>query len=269
VSKVIKTVAEKNPPKVASKPALLPLFLRPWKVPELVRLGRDNDGGYLVDKRSVISSEFMLGFGINDDWSFEKDFKKYVKVPIVAFDASMGLNVFFEKLRVALARGSRKSFYWSRVLLDYLIFFRGNNSHIKSFVGLNNKPNHISVKTISNTIIPATAKNVFFKIDIEGEEYEILDDLIVISDQICGLIIEFHRIDLHMENIESFVKRFPLKLCHVHCNNFTELDESSSPLFIEATFTKFDVEDTFVESLPNPSDQPNKLGVPDYSITFS
>ena len=49
------------------KSAVLPLFLRPKTISELVRLGRDNDGGYLVDKRSITASEIMLGFGIKDD----------------------------------------------------------------------------------------------------------------------------------------------------------------------------------------------------------
>jgi hypothetical protein len=54
----------------------------------------------------------------------------------------------------------------------------------------------------------------------------------------------------------------------MHCNNYGPLNESSTPLTIEATFTKFDVEDCFVENLPNPLDLPNKFGAEDYSITF-
>ena len=78
----IKNTSEKN--SITNNEAVLPLFLRPLKGAELVRMGRDNDGGYLVDKRSIISSEFLLSFGIYDDWSFEKDFKKFVNVPVVA-----------------------------------------------------------------------------------------------------------------------------------------------------------------------------------------
>jgi hypothetical protein len=65
---------------------MLPLFLRPLKGADLVRIDRDNDGRYLVDKRSIISAEFLLGFGMYDDWSFEKNFTLYVDVPVVVFD---------------------------------------------------------------------------------------------------------------------------------------------------------------------------------------
>jgi hypothetical protein len=260
--------SEDDLPPTAQNPAVLPLFLRPKKVAELVRLGRDNDGGYLVDKRSILSSEFLLGFGINDDWSFEKDFKKRIDVPVVAFDASVDHKYFLKKLRVALSRGSRKSVYWFRVLVDYLRFFKGQNKHIKKFIGKDENPYHVSVDTISKNIIPPEIKNVFFKIDIEGAEYQILDDLIIISDRISGLVIEFHQVDLHIEKIESFVENFPLNICHMHCNNYAPLTESSTPPSIEATFTKFEVDDSFVESLPSPMDQPNKPGIEDYSIKF-
>ena len=119
------------------KLAVLPLFLRPKTISELVRLGRDNDGGYLVDKRSITASEIMLGFGIKDDWSFEKDFQKCSDVPVVAFDASIGRLFFFRRLVKSVARANRDNFvHWFRIFSDYYSFFRGRNAHIKKFVGM-------------------------------------------------------------------------------------------------------------------------------------
>jgi hypothetical protein len=253
----------------ANKEAVLPLFLRPSKGANLVRIGRDNDGGYLVDKRSIISSEFLLGLGIYDDWSFEKDFTKLVDVPVVAFDASVGQSFFLKKLRVALSRGSRKSVYWFRTWVDYLRFFKGRNKHIKKFIGEDEKEQHVSVNTIVKEIVPSEVENVFFKIDIEGSEYQILDQLVAMSDRITGLVIEFHEVDIYIDKIKAFASKFSLNLCHIHCNNYSPLTESSTPPSIEATFTKFDLEDDYVESLPNPIDQPNKTGKEDYLISFS
>jgi hypothetical protein len=39
-------------------------------------LGQKNDGGYSIPKKSLENSKIILGFGLSDDWSFEKDFKK-------------------------------------------------------------------------------------------------------------------------------------------------------------------------------------------------
>jgi hypothetical protein len=252
----------------ANNEAVLPLFLRPIKGADLVRIGRDNDGGYLVDKRSIISSEFLLGLGIYDDWSFEKDFTKLVDVPVVAFDASVGQSFFLKKLRVALSRCSRKSLYWFRIWIDYLRFFKGRNKHIKKIIGKDEKDHHISIITIAKNIVPSNIENIFFKIDIEGSEYQVLDELVNISDRITGLVIEFHEVDIHIDKIKNFVSKFPLNLCHIHCNNYAPLPESSTPITIETTFTKFDVENDYVQDLPNPIDQPNKAGEEDYSISF-
>ena len=49
------------------------IFLPKFKT-SLIRVGKDNDGGYCVTKKSVINSDLLLSFGLYDDWSFEKDF---------------------------------------------------------------------------------------------------------------------------------------------------------------------------------------------------
>jgi hypothetical protein len=47
-----------------------------------------------------------------------------------------------------------------------------------------------------------------------------LDELIDNASLITGLAIEFHDVDLHMDRLQDFVSRFPLRLVHTHCNNF-------------------------------------------------
>ena len=50
--------------------------LNPIDVNDLIRLGRPNDGGYVVTKKILSISDGLLSYGINKDWSFEKDFWK-------------------------------------------------------------------------------------------------------------------------------------------------------------------------------------------------
>ena len=52
----------------------LPLIFRPEKESNFVRLGRNNDGGYIVPVDAAKDSNLLLSFGLDDDWSFEKDF---------------------------------------------------------------------------------------------------------------------------------------------------------------------------------------------------
>ena len=78
----------------AANTAVLPAFFRPRKVPSLVRLGRDFDGGYLIDSRCIGDSDCLVSIGINDDWSFEKDFSSLSQAPIIAIDAKTSRWLF-------------------------------------------------------------------------------------------------------------------------------------------------------------------------------
>ena len=47
----------------------LPITLKPKKNYDLARFGRDNDGGYLVSKKTILETELLISFGILDDTS--------------------------------------------------------------------------------------------------------------------------------------------------------------------------------------------------------
>lgn len=73
--------------------AILPLCLNFKSARNLIRVGRKNDGGYLVDADDIKRSKALVSFGINDDWSFEQDFVSMNDSPLWAFDASVGKKV--------------------------------------------------------------------------------------------------------------------------------------------------------------------------------
>ena len=64
----------------------LPISFKPKKNYKLIRLGRDNDGGYLVGSKTIKETKSLLSFGILDDCSFENDFKKKNSVEVFCFD---------------------------------------------------------------------------------------------------------------------------------------------------------------------------------------
>ena len=64
--------------------------------------------------------------------------------------------------------------------------------------------------------------SVFLKVDIEGDEYSLLNDIQRFEHSINSLIIEFHQIseNNNLKKILSFVKKLKLlKIIHVHGNN--------------------------------------------------
>ena len=50
--------------------------LRPIAYENLIRIGRSNDGGYVIPEKIFSICDGLLSYGINKDWSFEKDFWK-------------------------------------------------------------------------------------------------------------------------------------------------------------------------------------------------
>jgi len=68
---------------------ILPNIFRPKFDFDIIRLGTDFDGGYLVEKSSVINSKFLFSFGISTNWDFEKDFIKINNNKFLAYDGSV------------------------------------------------------------------------------------------------------------------------------------------------------------------------------------
>ena len=130
--------------------AIIDEFLKPGPVKSLVRLGRENDGGYLVDERSVSSAEILLSMGINDDWSFERDFRKANPCPIYAFDGTVSRKKFTKEVIRSIPRIDKPHIFFNnvRTLFEYNRFFTNSARHIEVLVGMDRPPGYASLKSI-------------------------------------------------------------------------------------------------------------------------
>ena len=78
----------------------LPKDLQPSLCRTLKRLGKDFDGGYVIDSRNIEISDRLIGLGMNDDWSFEEHFVNLHKIPTYIFDGTVGQSRFIKKAAV-------------------------------------------------------------------------------------------------------------------------------------------------------------------------
>ena len=251
--------------------SILPRFLQPNKIDTLERIGRNNDGGYVIDKKNISNSDVLIGLGMSDDWSFEENFNTINSVPTYIYDESVSLKKFLKKCLKYIVRFNKPKIFihWFKTSYNYIKFFKGNKFHCKKLVGIDAPPNYISLTTILNRLKNEDFSHVYLKIDIEGWEYRLLQDLIVNSDIIEGLVIEFHDVDLHLDRIENFIKKFPLSLVHTHCNNYSPLNSNNVPIAIECTFSCEKTGDQLAMNFPNQLDMPNNRMINEYSINFS
>jgi len=251
------------------KRGIIPSFMRCVECDDLVRLGRDNDGGYLVCDRDVMKTDLLIALGINNDWSFEEDFVGRRACPIVAYDGTIsGAQFLKSAIRRSLRIGRPRSWLarWS-TYFGYKRFFAGERKHIRKNVGLGYEASQVSMKRILGE---QSQRSVFLKIDIEGSEYEILEDLINEQARFTGMVIEFHDCDLHLDRIEAFIESVRMPIVNVHANNFEKLNGDALPRVLELSFSS-SVDpsvDSYVATLPHSLDMPNNPDEEEISLEF-
>ena len=220
-----------------------------------------------MSESDVTASDKLLSFGIYDDWSFEENFAKINDVPIVAFDASAGLKLLLKKARRRLASFKLfKALYFLGRAFSFTTFFTDKRIYISKFVGLDLPPIHISMEKVFEDL---SSKKLFLKMDIEGSEYRCLEAIIQNQEKICGLAIEFHDVDLHLDKINYFIKNINLTLIHVHANNSSPVTSSGIPLVLELTFSRNCASSPREPSLPHELDAPNDPRKPEILLSFS
>ena len=272
---------------------ILPNFLNPYKSEYLTRIGKANDGGYIVSIQDIESTKNLISLGISFDFSFEEKFlEKNKKINIRTYDGSVGFKYYFKKckyrIKLFISKPNRKNFLnvvdGLNSFFKFGIFFRFNLSnkikHVEKFVTSDislfkefemiygYKPKSIKFTDVfSNNLT-----NVFLSIDIEGGEYDLLDDICKFSKNLTGLNIEFHSVERNLEKIQTFIKKFDLLLVHTHINNFGPI-LNGIPSVIELSFSKTaeknkSEEYMFTNYLPIGLDQPNNSMGIDYLTTF-
>ncbi|MDR1256647.1 MAG: hypothetical protein LBJ86_02750 [Spirochaetaceae bacterium] len=240
----------------------------PVKLDDLIRLGREFDGGYVVSKRQIEKTDILLSFGINDDWSFEADFEKLKNIKILAYDYSVSEKRKHSEIRdyigcmlgyLLVLRRSKVKEYWRRIkdtiheincgnINDIKKYFQKKQGRffIAKYLGEHDDNTHISFDSIFGKIKDAGKLSVFIKMDIEGDEYKTLPCLLPYLDKINGLVAEFHGLNNPAEFEE--VSRLLLQkfyVAHIHANNFggcvTVASGKALPSLLEITFINKDL----------------------------
>ena len=246
----------------------LPKFFRPLYQTELIRIGRDNDGGYLIPKQSLNQTKLLYSFGLSDDWSFEEDFYNKTGAKIICYDHTINCKFFLQ----LLLRDFKNLFKYFK----YRAFFDGKNKiHEKKIISpigtFYASLKEDKIVDLNSILIDSSSNSFFFKIDIEGHEYRILDQLTKYAPCMTGLAIEFHDCDLNHYRIKNFIESFDLQLVHLHVNNWGFITPNRFPQALELTFSPKQFNKKIINEtnkFPISLDQPNNPLFQDYSIEF-
>ena len=210
-----------------------------------IRLGRNNDGGYVIADIPDNTYDLLLSGGVNDDSSFEDIFlDKYTNVECYAFDGTIN---------------------------------KSPSKHPKfNFINKNIGPNESNITTNLHDFLNSY-KNIFLKMDIEGHEIQWLES--VNEEQlrnISQIAIEFHKPYSVREDAIFNKLNKTHYLIHAHANNCSGVQEYNGikiPEGLELTYiNKKYVTSNNLElnkdKLPSDLDQKNSLNAKDIELNY-
>ena len=262
-------------------------YFRPFKT-ELVRVGPEGDCGYLIPRDVAKRTNSLYSIGISTNWEFEIEMAKLNRgLTISAFDRTSGWQVFGYLALRDLFRGDPselepQSFKvrinsarrFISLCLRFRFFFVGQRKFHRLWIrGEKVKSDEISFKqSLSNVF-----KNcpTMLKVDLEGGEYEFVDEFISqVSNNlelINCIILEVHDTKIRRNEFEKLVKGisqyFPV--VHIHGNNCAGVSADGLPEVLEITFANAG-KDHGSRNFPLVGkDFPNDSKFPDIEFSFA
>lgn len=230
-------------------------FMAPVVVPDLIRMGKDWDGGYIISASSVDDATGMLSFGVNNDWSFDQEWRHQKPHDrIHAYDGTISPGRFEPILQAS-----------------YQHFFGGQAEHFPVNVGVTSC---VGQSSLQDVMIRMNRDRVFLKMDIEGGEWQLTDAILAHAGQITGAVIEFHNThslrQLFCATIRRYQERF--HVIHIHPNTSCGYAQDNFPTVVELSFLNRDLwsgTDRRLECHIPELDQPNLPNTQDVALYWN
>ena len=251
--------------------------LQPYRIGEMVRVGDKEDGGYVIPNYFRDSRLTLISIGLGDNWSFENQGKGIFFDKFISVDHTVSIFSIFSRLLKRVSSREIKistTYYFFKLFINYLnTFFIKRNIHVRKKLVSESAKGHNDI-TLGECFSMTNGEKILLKIDIEGDEYQIIEDVSRYSKLVDLLIIEFHqteKMQIEFSKSVSLLKE-SFYLVHIHGNNFDYVSANGIPNVIECTFANRDVfkgEYEKIRNLPIPKiDYPCNPGIVDISLIF-
>jgi len=192
----------------------------PKAIQDPVRIGCANDGGYIIPQILLDHCDDLLSGGLGENWSFDRGWKaRKPAAKIHMYDGTVSMDSMKDYLRA-----------------PYQDFFSSAATHYQENLG----PGATSLTTAVQRL---GSKRVLLKMDIEGGEFALLDEILAHRDIFPGIVIEIHFANHLRQNFINAVKKLQTQytLVHLHGNNHTVLSQDGSCDCYEFTFLRYDL----------------------------
>jgi hypothetical protein len=254
-------------------------FLAPYATKDLIRVGKGSDGGYVLPDWLAKEADFLGSIGLNNDLSFDEQFRRLNPAAVIhGYDDSMSekelaLRLAKSVANVTLGRVSPHAVgHGINSIRAYRQFYQGANRHYRQRI-FNRLDSPWDV-TLRGVLERTNARKGLLKINLEGREYRIIDDVIQSADRILGLIMEFHDTEplrmVFLESVRKLQQHFAI--VHLHGNNHAGVGADGLPEVLEVTFVQKSRIATREKRVQLPLagiDCPSNPDVPEYGLRFA
>ena len=192
----------------------------PSTIEDPIRIGCDSDGGYIIPKKLLDHCDDLLSCGLGENWSFDRGWKAIKpNSKIHMYDGTVSINRMKDYLQA-----------------PYRAFFTDQATHFEENIGP-------GFTEFSKAIDRLDSKKVLLKMDIEGGEFPLLDDILANKDIFPGIVIEIHFANHRRDQFVQAVKKLQQEyvLVHLHGNNHTIQGQDGSCDCFEFTFIRHDL----------------------------
>lgn len=197
----------------------------------LIRIGSPNDGGYILTRQAVLDSSFLISGGVGSNLDFEYDFNRInpkPKIHLIDKSNSYFINFFLKAFYLLLFRK------FSIVSFEQLFKFHSIKDSMVWYNCFINSDNSISKFLVK---AQKEKKNKgYLKLDIEGSEWEILDDILENDNAFLGYSIEFHNADINIEKLKNFISKSSKKIAFIAINEACGIGNNEIPKMLEISF---------------------------------
>ena len=248
--------------------------LQPFRIGEMVRVGDKEDGGYVIPNYFRDSRLTLISIGLGDNWSFENQGKGIFFDKFISVDHTVSVfSILSRLLKRVISKKIELSitYYFFKLLINYLkTFIFGRNTHIRRKLVSVSKKEKKNEITLDDCLSLTGGKKILLKIDIEGDEYSVIEDICRNSKNVDLLLIEFHDTEKKHQELSKAISRIKefFLLVHAHGNNFDLVSTNGIPNAVECTFVNrniFKGEYEKIRNLPIPQIDfpcnPNKLDI--------
>jgi len=232
-------------------------LLKVFNVGEKIRIGSENDGGYVVPTIAIEDSKSLFSYGIADDITFDEH---YIEIK------NLESNVYgFDHTIDSVP---------TKYVNNFILHKEGISAHKTPCT--DNFLQHYQNLGLTD--------KCFLKIDVEGDEYDFFEQTNIseIDKRATGMVIEFHSIkeDNFRNRFWNIIERLNehFLICHIHGNNHDDIyhyqDERIScilPSVLEITFISKQIVQDFKpdESIyPSELDNRNKKDKEDFDLSY-